>query len=147
MQTTILQAADEMIDQLDLARLEYSFNFGQAARKKLEECVASWGFSVFHLPSTNRHQYLFEVSDVIVEVERTGMDYVTRLGDRLSREIIGVALYGIDLSDNECEPYELGDIIEFGVERIAMVKRELDKVEFDAQYVLPWMYQRDVLAA
>lgn len=142
----ILQAADQAIADLDFAQIEFSLDFGKMAHKKLEERVCNYGYPVVQLATSDPHQYLFQVSNLIVEVERTTVVYTAQFGETMSRQIVGVSMYGID-GDNECEPYELGDINEFGVERVAMVKRELAFVEFRAEYVRAWMQRRDVLAA
>jgi len=89
---------------------------------------------------------MFQISNLIVEVEETSMAYMASFGETIHRRIIGVSMYGIDL-DSGCEPYELGDITEFGIERIALVMKNLTGVEFCAERVRPWMQQADVLAA
>lgn len=142
----ILQAADQAIADLEIVQIEFSLDFGKMAQRKLEERVCNYGYPVVRLNTSDPHQFLFQVSNLIVEVERTAVVYTAQFGDTISRQIVGVSMFGID-GDKECEPYELGDINEFGVERIAMVKRELDYVEFRAERVRAWMQRRDVLAA
>ncbi len=142
----ILQAADQAIADLEIVQIEFSLDFGKMAQRKLEERVCNDGYPVVRLNTSDPHQFLFQVSNLIVEVERTAVVYTAQFGDTISRQIVGVSMFGID-GDKECEPYELGDINEFGVERIAMVKRELDYVEFRAERVRAWMQRRDVLAA
>ncbi|MBA3679310.1 hypothetical protein H0W80_03945 [Candidatus Saccharibacteria bacterium] len=143
---TILEAIEYTMQQLEVAHLDYSVDFAQVAQSKLEERTYNFGYPVTRLISSDPHQYMFQISNLIVEVEETSMAYMASLGETIHRRIIGVSMYGID-QDGGCEPYELGDITEFGVERIALVMKDLAGVEFCAERVRPWMQQADVLAA
>ncbi len=142
----IIEAAQNMIGLLDITMLEYSIDFGNTAHSKLEERISSYGWPVERLPTLDQNQYIFQVSNLIVEVERTPYEYITDQGEYLTREIIGVNMFGID-GNKECEPYELGDINEFCVERVALRKRDLPKVEFRAEKVRVWMQGAQVLAS
>lgn len=144
--STILQDVQCMIDELGIDRLEYCINFREAAQRKLEERLGASGYPIVRLVTSDPRQYLFLVSDLVVEVEATSQGYVNASGEVCCREAIGVCLYGVDKHD-DCMPYQLGDILEFSIERIAMRLRDLNSIKFDSDLVLRWMYQRDVLAA
>jgi|GEM_PF-2397473 len=141
----IIEAATEMIDLLEITWLDFAIDFRNVAHNKLEERISNYGWPVYKLETVDPNQHIFQVSNLIVEVERTSYTYLSENNQKCFQQIVGVSMFGID-SDNECEPYELGDINEFGVEKVAHRMRDQIKIEFCAEKVRVWMKKAQVIA-
>ncbi len=141
---TITESVKIFLEDYEIDLLDCRVDFSKVVARWLKRRIADYGYPVEILNCSHPDLKLYQVSDIIVEAESSEIQFESINGEETTRETIVLSLYGID-SDGDCLSFDLGDINDFSIERVALIIRELPNVEFRVNKVLKWLIVTGVI--
>ncbi len=135
---SVLAHIEPLIVDVQLNTMLFYENFDEASRNVFKGAFADIDYSISRIITQDPNLYFYTFGDIVIESAFGSVEY-----NNEPHEIVVVNLYGID-QNGECEPYEVSNIFEFSLYRLAVVVCNNPDVNFDGHRVKRWLLENKV---